>query len=98
VEKQRKINDYEVYFLMEKTLEQLREDIRALDGEILLLLNKRAAHSVEIGQVKRSEGVDVYSPAQESRVFDFLKKYNTGPLNDAAVRNIFREIFSSSRA
>ncbi|HEY5497772.1 MAG TPA: chorismate mutase, partial [Syntrophales bacterium] len=84
--------------MMGKSLEQLREDIRELDGDVLRLLNERAARSVEIGQVKRSEGVDVYSSAQESRVFDFLNKQNTGPLNDAAVRDIFREIFSSSRA
>lgn len=84
--------------MMGKSLEQLREDIRELDGDVLRLLNERAARSVEIGQVKRSEGVDVYSSAQESRVFDFLSKQNTGPLNDAAVRDIFREIFSSSRA
>jgi len=83
---------------MKKSLEQLREDIRELDGDILRLLNERAARSVKIGQVKRSTGVDVYSPAQESRVFDFLSRHNTGPLNDAAVRDIFREIFSSSRA
>jgi len=83
---------------MKKTLEQLRQDIRELDGDILRLLNERAARSVEIGQVKHSEGVDVYSPAQEARIFDFLSKHNTGPLNDASVRDIFREIFSSSRA
>ncbi|MFA5182237.1 MAG: prephenate dehydratase [Syntrophales bacterium] len=81
-----------------KSLAQLREAIREIDGDILRLLNERAARSVEIGQVKRSHGVDVYSPAQESRVIDFLSKHNTGPLNDAAVREIFREIFSSSRA
>jgi chorismate mutase/prephenate dehydratase len=83
---------------MNKSLAQLRQDIQELDDGILRLLNKRAARSVEIGQVKRAHGVDVYSPAQEARVFDFLSKSNTGPLNDAAVRDIFREIFSSSRA
>jgi chorismate mutase / prephenate dehydratase len=83
---------------MKKSLAQLRQDIHELDGGILQLLNKRAARSVEIGQVKRAQGADVYSPAQEARVFDFLGKNNTGPLSDAAVRDIFREIFSSSRA
>lgn len=83
---------------MNKTLEQLRQDIRELDGDLLRLLNDRAARSVEIGQVKRSEGVDIYSPVQEARVFDYLREHNTGPLSDAAVRDIFREIFSSSRA
>ncbi len=83
---------------MNKSLAQLRQDIQELDDGILRLLNKRAARSVEIGQVKRAHGVDVYSPAQEDRVFDFLSKSNTGPLNDPAVRDIFREIFSSSRA
>jgi chorismate mutase/prephenate dehydratase len=53
---------------------------------------------VEIGRVKRSTGADVYNPAQEARVFDYLANNNEGPLDDAALRDIFREIFSSSRA
>jgi chorismate mutase/prephenate dehydratase len=80
------------------SLEKLRKDMKRIDGEILRLLNERAARSLEIGQVKRSGGVDVYNPAQEFRVLESLKGYNSGPLGDAAVRDIFREIFSSSRA
>jgi chorismate mutase / prephenate dehydratase len=80
------------------SLEKLRSDVKRIDGDILRLLNKRAARSIEIGQVKRSGGVDVYSPAQESRVLKSLQAGNSGPLGEAAVRNIFREIFSSSRA
>jgi chorismate mutase/prephenate dehydratase len=84
--------------MTKSSLEKLRKDLKRIDGEILRLLNERAVRSVEIGQVKRSGGVDVYSPAQESRVLESLQEHNRGPLGDAAVRNIFREIFSSSRA
>ena len=83
---------------MEKSLEALRRQVREIDGELLRLLNERAARSVAIGKIKQNAGSDVYRPDQEARILAFLKGNNRGPLPDRAVVEIFREIFSSSRA
>jgi len=43
------------------------------------LLNERARISVEVGRIKDTVGREVYDPAQESRVYEQVKKVNRGP-------------------
>lgn len=81
-----------------KPLEKLREEIRAKDREIVTLLNERAGLSLEVGEVKKERGQAVYDPSRESLIFEYLSQINKGPLSDKALRDIFREIISSSRA
>ena len=81
-----------------KSLNVLRDELRKKDREIVRLLNERAGISLQVGSVKNAEGRDIYDPSQERRVHDFAARINRGPLADAAIRNIFREILSSSRA
>ena len=80
------------------SLKELREKLRKQDQEILRLLNERGRLAIEVGRVKTRKGREIYDPAQEARVFAKLTGKNAGPLPDQAVRNIFREIISSSRA
>jgi chorismate mutase / prephenate dehydratase len=78
-------------------LEKLRERMKEKDGRIIRLLNERAQISVQIGKVKGEGGIDVYDPAQEARVHNYLQDLNRGPLPREAVTAIFREIISASR-
>ena len=80
------------------SLNSLREKLRRKDREIVKLLNERAEVSIEIGKLKQLEGCEVYDPSQESKVYDGLREMNQGPLSNSALRNIFGEIISSSRA
>lgn len=80
------------------SLKTLREELRKRDREILRLLNERGRFALEVGRVKGRDGREVYDPSQEAKVFAHLAESNTGPLPDQAVKNIFREIISSSRA
>ena len=80
------------------SLQTLREKLREKDREIVKLLNERAEVSIEVGKVKELKGLEVYDPAQESRVYDHLREINKGPLSNSALKNIFGEIISSSRA
>ena len=41
-----------------KPLDELRRAIDAVDDELLDLLNRRAALTIEVGEVKRREGSD----------------------------------------
>jgi len=83
---------------MKPSLDVLREDMRKKDREIIRLLNDRAQISVKIGEVKGQTGLEVYNPAQEARVFNYLQELNDGPLTNRQVTAIFREIISASRA
>ena len=76
-------------------LNTLRAQIDALDKEILKLINQRAAHAHEIGQIK--EGA-VYRPEREAQVLRRIKELNPGPLSAEAAARLFREIMSACLA
>lgn len=79
-------------------LEALRMKMKEKDREIIRFLNERAQISVDIGKVKGEDGIDVYDPAQEARVYGYLQELNRGPLPGKSITSIFREIISASRS
>lgn len=79
------------------TMDEIRARIDALDKQILDLLNDRAKCAQEIGHLKRESNAPFYVPEREKAVFQKLQKRNPGPLNDVAVRSIYREIISAIR-
>ncbi|HEX5417648.1 MAG TPA: chorismate mutase, partial [Chloroflexota bacterium] len=80
-------------------LEVLRAEIDELDEQIVALLNRRAEHSRAVGALKRREGeAPVYQPHREAQIFARLDRLNRGPLSNADLHAIYREILSSSRA
>jgi chorismate mutase/prephenate dehydratase len=83
--------------MMKAQLEKLRKNMKEKDREIIRLLNERSQVSVRIGAVKGEEGLDVYDPAQEARVYGYLQELNCGPLPPSAIGAIFREVISASR-
>lgn len=80
------------------SVEELRMQLLEKDREIVSLLSERAMISIQIGRMKGVEGVEVYDPCQESKVYARLTRFNQGPLTDEALKEIFREIVSASRA
>jgi len=81
----------------------LRGEIDATDRELLRLLSQRAQLSLEVGRIKTqlsqtgSPG-SIFNPQRERQVLDNLAAWNTGALPRQHIENIWREIFSSSRA
>ena len=82
-------------------LEDLRRQIDDVDAQLLRLLNDRAALVHGIGEVKRRDGLPIYSPEREEKVLRSLCERNAalaGPVSDTAVRAIYREVMSASLA
>jgi chorismate mutase/prephenate dehydratase len=79
-------------------LNGLRTQIDAVDGELLALLNRRAGLALAVGELKKREGSVVFRPEREAQVIDGLKSRNPGPLENASVAPIWREIMSACRA
>lgn len=77
-------------------LKQHRDQIDAIDEQILKLVNVRANHARHIGELK-DDGV-IYRPEREAQVLRRLAGMNSGPLPAEAVTNIFRSIMSNCRA
>jgi len=76
----------------------LRQQIDAVDRELLTLLNRRAALALAVGAIKKREGSVVFRPEREAQVIDGLKASNPGPLQTTSVAPIWREIMSACRA
>ena len=77
-------------------LKSCRDDIDALDNEMLQLVSRRAQLAREIGSLK-DDGV-IYRPEREAQVLRRLTALNPGPLSADAVTNIFRSVMSNCRA
>ena len=77
---------------------QLREQIDAIDRELLALLNRRAGVAQQVGEIKKHEGSVVFRPEREAQVIDGLKAGNPGPLKNDNIAPIWREIMSACRA
>lgn len=79
-------------------LKPLREQIDAIDAQILDLLNRRARVAQEVGHVKAETNAPVFRPEREAQVLRKVGDNNPGPLDSGDVQTIFREIMSSCRA
>ncbi|HEX9782883.1 MAG TPA: prephenate dehydratase [Opitutaceae bacterium] len=79
-------------------LSELRNQIDSIDTELLRLLNERVRLAVNVGQVKRGEGAEIYVAKREEEVLQRLLKSNNGPLDERAIRAIYREIMSAAIA
>ena len=83
---------------MDDKLKPLREQIDAIDAQILELLNRRARVAQEVGHVKAETNAPVFRPEREAQVLRKVAERNSGPLVGGDVQTIFREIMSSCRA
>lgn len=78
-------------------LEELREEINAIDAELLRLINRRAKVAVQVGAIKQAAGLPLCDPERERDVLARVRRANDGPLGDGAVAKIFRLIIDESR-
>ncbi len=79
-------------------LDDLRERIDGVDGELVRLLNERARLAADIGRLKQRAGDEIFSPVREQAVLDKVARANAGPLPNEALAAIYREIMSAARA
>jgi len=82
--------------MTDKNLDKLRQEIDALDDNILELLNRRAAVAQQVGKVKAAHDQTFYVPSRERAIYERLSANNPGPFPNDAVRKVFREIISAS--
>lgn len=80
------------------SISALRRRIDRLDDQILRLLNRRAELARAVAVQKARHAAPVYAPGREGHVLARIVRQNGGPLGGEAVRAIFREIISASRA
>jgi chorismate mutase/prephenate dehydratase len=79
-------------------LQPLREQIDAIDAQLLALLNQRARVAQEVGHVKAETNAPVFRPEREAQVLARIAQNNPGPLQSIDLQSIFREVMSACRA
>ncbi len=82
----------------QRDLAPLRLKIDALDQQIITLLNQRAQVVIEVGKTKRDGNYPIYAPDREQQVLQQVRRHNQGPLPDACLEAIWRELMSGSFA
>lgn len=81
-----------------KALARYREQIDAIDRELLALLNRRTRVVEEIGRIKEEVDMPVYEPKREADVFRNVTANNDGPLSADALLRIFERIIDEMRS
>ena len=80
----------------EKTLADWRQEIDALDTELLRLLNRRAEIACEIAVIKVESGLPAYDEKREKQVLDRVAAKNAGTLDQQSVTAIFHGIIAET--
>ncbi len=78
-------------------IEQYRQRIDSLDGEIVRLINERADCARHIGELKAQVDRVAYAPDRERQVLEKVAGLNPGPLPKEAIHAIYREVISACR-
>ena len=79
-------------------LRKYREGIDEIDSKIIELLNARCELAAKIGVWKKERRHPVYVPERESALLKRLSTINQGPLSNASLACIYREIISGAIA
>lgn len=79
------------------SIDAWRRRIDEIDDELLRLLNRRLSAVMRIGRAKADQGAAITDPDREAAIVDRLLAANEGPMDDAAVRQVFETIIAEMR-
>ena len=74
-----------------------RNKIDELDHKLVELLSERAQCAHEIGKLKRNSSMPIYEPDREKIIFQNIARYNSGPLSERQLRQIYERLIDVMR-
>lgn len=75
----------------------LRDNIDAIDLQLVALLVQRARFAVRIGEIKEYSSLPVVEPSREQQVLERVEKLRSEPLDAAGLERIFTAIMVTMR-
>ncbi len=81
--------------MMDDDLDTLREEIDALDREIVRLLNRRARLGLDAGKAKLRVGRPITDAEREREVMVRVAMANNGPLPQDALLALYRQLIET---
>ncbi len=83
----------------EKTLQQLRNDINAVDQRLVRLINHRSEMAVEASRLNSDQkGARKFDRKLEQEALRKVVSKNSGPIPDTALKGVYREILNGAFA
>jgi chorismate mutase len=77
---------------MSESLRRLREEIDAIDAQVLKLLSERASVVLEVQRVKSRESMARVDNPRMEQILDRLVSLNKGPMTPAEIRDVYGEL------
>jgi len=77
-------------------IEILRQKIDNIEDNLISLLNERATYALEIGKIKRSQGLPISDAKREGIILNRVAQKNKGPVSDEFMKDIFRKIIEET--
>jgi len=75
-----------------------RNKIDAIDSQLIALLNQRTEYAIEIGKLKRLQGLPIFDAQREVQVLQQLVARNPGPLPHSSIQRLFQTVMEETRA
>ena len=82
---------------MSVDLAPIREQIDALDREIVRLLNERVRLGIQVGHAKAGAGLPIRDPEREGDVLRRVREVNDGPIPDDELLELYGRIIALTR-
>ncbi|HET7128201.1 MAG TPA: chorismate mutase [Gaiellaceae bacterium] len=78
----------------EDVVKQLREEITAIDRELVALVNRRIATVARLKRHKDEHGIAFVDPDREAQMIAERVRENEGPLSEAGLRAFYAELLA----
>jgi len=80
------------------SLASVHKEIQRVDRDLVKLLADRAKAAQKLAKLRQDDGAALYDLTEEQQSLAELLTQNKGPLNEAALRSIYREILGAARS
>jgi chorismate mutase/prephenate dehydratase len=78
----------------DRTMDELREQISAIDGAIIASVNERLRLVARLKAYKDEHGIAFLDPAREAALVEERLGENAGPLSDEGLRAFYVELLA----
>jgi chorismate mutase / prephenate dehydratase len=78
----------------DRTMDDLREQISAVDRAIVEAINERLRLVARLKRYKDEHGIAFVDPEREAALFEERSRENSGPLSDEGLRAFYAELLA----
>ena len=83
--------------MTDDVVSSLREEISAIDRELLALVNRRIAAVARLKKHKDEHGISFVDPEREAHLLAERLRENEGPLSEAGLRAFYTELLALTK-